>query len=177
MKYTVKRTAVLACAALMIGSVSLAASTPKVQAMGLPNPIVTYDTYESVVKDAGFTPLYLTRDAGFSCYYLSLIGKNTADIGFQRLGQPETTVRVRTMPQKADKSIKDISGIYSVTWKDQVIDGVPVSIAKINDTSYVAHWKMGDYQFSAQAAGMSAPQFKAILENSLVDDSAHYFVK
>ena len=83
MKYTVKRTAVLACAALMIGSVSLAASTPKVQAMGLPNPIVTYDTYESVVKDAGFTPLYLTRDAGFSCYYLSLIGKNTADIGFQ----------------------------------------------------------------------------------------------
>ena len=42
----------------MIGSVSLAASTPKVQAMGLPNPIVTYDTYESVVKDAGFTPLY-----------------------------------------------------------------------------------------------------------------------
>lgn len=75
MKYTVKRTAVLACAALMIGSVSLAASTPKVQAMGLPNPIVTYDTYESVVKDAGFTPLYLTRDAGFSCYYLSLIGK------------------------------------------------------------------------------------------------------
>ena len=102
MKYTVKGTAVLACAALMIGSVSLTASTPKVQAMGLPNPIVTYDTYESVVKDAGFTPLYLT------C-------KNTADIGFQRLGQPETTVRVRTIPQKADKSIKDISGIYSVT--------------------------------------------------------------
>ena len=58
-------------------------------------------------------PLYLTRDAGFSCYYLSLIGKHTADIGFQRLGQPETTVRVRTMPQKADKSMKDISGVYS----------------------------------------------------------------
>ena len=75
MKYTVKGTAVLACAALMIGSVSLTASTPKVQAMGLPNPIVTYDTYESVVKDAGFTPLYLTRDAGFSCYYLSLNGR------------------------------------------------------------------------------------------------------
>ena len=148
MKYTVKRTAVLACAALMIGSVSLAASTPKVQAMGLPNPIVTYDTYESVVKDAGFTPLYLTRDAGFSCYYLSLIGKN-----------------------------KDISGIYSVTWKDQVIDGVTVSIAKISDTSYAAHWKVGDYQFSAQATGMSAPEFKALLENSIVDDSAHYFVK
>lgn len=136
MKYTVKGTAVLACAALMIGSVSLTASTPKVQAMGLPNPIVTYDTYESVVKDAGFTPLYLTRDAGFSCYYLSLIGKNTADIGFQRLGQPKTTVRVRTIPQKADKSIKDISGIYSVTWKDQVIDGVTVSIAKISDTTF-----------------------------------------
>ncbi|EPP16212.1 hypothetical protein G153_00405 [Megasphaera sp. BL7] len=24
---------------------------------------------------------------------------------------------------------------------------------------------------------MSAPEFKALLENSLVDDSAHYFVK
>lgn len=84
----------------MIGSVSLAASTLKVQAMGLPNPIVTYDTYKSVVKDAGFTPLYLTRDAGFSCYYLSLISKNTADIGFQRLGQPETTVRAARCRRK-----------------------------------------------------------------------------
>lgn len=177
MKHIVKNSLLVACATLMIGSTSFAASTPKVQPIGIPNPIVIYDTYENVVKDAGFTPLYLTRDAGFSCYYLSLIGKHTADIGFQRLGQPETTVRVRTMPQKADKSMKDISGVYSVTWKDQVIDGVPVSIAKINDTSYVAHWKMGDYQFSAQAAGMSAPQFKALLENSLVDDSAHYFVK
>lgn len=81
------------------------------------------------------------------------------------------------MPQKADKSIKDIPGIYSVTWKDQVIDGVIVSIAKISDTSYAAHWKVGDYQFSAQATGMSAPEFKALLKNSLVDDSAHYFVK
>lgn len=115
MKYTVKGTAVLACAALMIGSVSLTASTPKVQAMGLPNPIVTYDTYESVVKDAGFTPLYLTRDAGFSCYYLSLIGKNTADIGFQRLGQPETTVRVRTMPQAPRNSRPSWKTVSSTT--------------------------------------------------------------
>ena len=122
-------------------------------------------------------PLYLTRDAGFSCYYLSLIGKHTADIGFQRLGQPETTVRVRTMSQKADKSMKDISGVYSVTWKDQVIAGGPVIIAKINNASSGAHTQGGAGRVSAQAAGMSAPQFKALLENSLVDDSAHYFVK
>ena len=98
-------------------------------------------------------PLYLTRDAGFSCYYLSLIGKHTADIGFQRLGQPETTVRVRTMPQKADKSMKGISGVYSVTWKDQVIDGVPVSIAKINDTSYVARRSLESGRLSVLCPG------------------------
>ena len=159
-------------------SASFAASPAKeARLAGVPNPIVTYDTYQAAAKTAGFAPLYLTKDAGYSCNYISLISKDTADLGFQKLGQTSTTVRVRTMPQKADKSMKDISGVYSVTWKDQVIDGVPVSIAKINDTSYVAHWKVGDYQFSAQAAGMSAPQFKALLENSLVDDSAHYFVK
>lgn len=177
MKNRVKKSVLLACATLMIGSVSFAASTSKAQIIGMPNPIVTYDTYESAVHTAGFTPLYLTRDAGYSCCYISLIGKHTADLGFQKLGQPETTVRVRTMPQKADKSIKDISGVYSVTWNDQVIDGITVSMAKISDTSYAAHWKVGDYQFSAQASGMSATEFKALLENSLVDDSAHYFVK
>lgn len=177
MKGSLKKSVLLAGAALMISSVSLAANTSDGRFIGMPNPIVTYDTYESAVHTAGFTPLYLTRDAGYSCYYISLIGKHTADLGFQKLGQPETTVRVRTMPQKADTTVKDISGVYSVTWKDQVIDGQTVSMAKISDTSYVAHWKVGDYQFSAQASGMSAPEFKALLENSLVDDSAHYFVK
>ena len=176
MKHIVKKSVLLACAAFMIGSASLAAG-PKVQPIGMPNPIVSYDTYESAVETAGFTPLYLTRDAGFSCTSINLISKYTADLRFQKLGQPETTVCVRTMPQKVDKSVKDISGVYSVTWNDQVIDGVTVSIAKISDTSYAAHWKVGDYQFSAQATGMSAPEFKALLENSLVDDSAHYFVK
>lgn len=177
MKNIVKKSVLFACATLMIGSTSLAASTPQVQAIGMPDPIVTYDTYENAVHTAGFTPLYLTRDAGYSCTSISLISKHTADLGFQKLGQPETTVRVRTMPQKTDKSVTDISGVYSVTWNDQVIDGVTVSMAKISDTSYAAHWKVGDYQFSAQAEGMSAPEFKALLENSLVDDSAHYFVK
>lgn len=73
MKHIVKNSLLVACATLMIGSTSFAASTPKVQPIGIPNPIVIYDTYENVVKDAGFTPLYLTRDAGFSCYYLSLV--------------------------------------------------------------------------------------------------------
>lgn len=177
MKGSLKKSVLLAGAALMISSVSLAANTSDGRFIGMPNPIVTYDTYESAVHTAGFTPLYLTRDAGYSCYYISLIGKHTADLGFQKLGQPETTVRVRTMPQKADTTAKDISGVYSVTWKDQIIDGQTVSMAKISDTSYVAHWKVGDYQFSAQASGMSALEFKSLLENSLVDDSAHYFVK
>ncbi|MCI7599523.1 MAG: hypothetical protein MSS75_00495 [Megasphaera sp.] len=65
MKNIVKKSVLFACATLMIGSTSLAASTPQVQAIGMPNPIVTYDTYESAVHTAGFTPLYLTRDAGY----------------------------------------------------------------------------------------------------------------
>ena len=96
------------------------------------NPIVTYDTYQAAAKTAGFAPLYLTKDAGYSCNYISLISKDTADLGFQKLGQTSTTVRVRTMPQKAAKGTNDISGVYSVTWKDQVIDGTTVSVAKTN---------------------------------------------
>lgn len=81
------------------------------------------------------------------------------------------------MPQKAAKGTNDISGVYSVTWKDQVIDGTTVSVAKISDNSYAAHWKVGDYLFSAQAENMSAAEFQSLLEDSLVDASTHYFVK
>ena len=114
-------------------SASFAASPAKeARLAGVPNPIVTYDTYQAAAKTAGFAPLYLTKDAGYSCNYISLISKDTADLGFQKLGQTSTTVRVRTMPQKAAKGTNDISGVYSVTWKDQVIDGTTVSVAKTN---------------------------------------------
>ena len=178
MTKVVKRAALLACTACLLTSASFAASPAKeARLAGVPNPIVTYDTYQAAAKTAGFAPLYLTKDAGYSCNYISLISKDTADLGFQKLGQTSTTVRVRTMPQKAAKGTKDISGVYSVTWKDQGIDGTTVSVAKISDNSYAAHWKVGDYLFSAQAENMSAAEFQSLLEDSLVDASTHYFVK
>lgn len=77
-------------------SASFAASPAKeARLAGVPNPIVTYDTYQAAAKTAGFAPLYLTKDAGYSCNYISLISKDTADLGFQKLGQTSTSASAR----------------------------------------------------------------------------------
>ena len=152
----IRRMVLLTCTACTLVSTCIASSTEINTKVGIPNPIVTYDTYQELAKKAGFTPLYLTRDSGYSCTNISLIGRDTADLSFQKLGNPSINIHVRTMLQKQPSTTKDISGIYNVEWKEQVIDGVTVYIAKLNDMSYAAHWNVDDYQFAAQADNINS---------------------
>ena len=173
----IRRMVLLTCTACTLVSTCIASSTEINTKVGIPNPIVTYDTYQELAKKAGFTPLYLTRDSGYSCTNISLIDRDTADLAFQKLGRPSTNVHVRTMLQKQPPTTKDVSGIYGAKWEESVIDGVTVYIAKLDDTSYAAHWTVDDYQFAAQADNINSAEFQALLENSLVQASSHYFIK
>lgn len=140
----------------------------------MPNPIVKYQSYDDAVNAVGFMPLYLPKISGYSCNYISVIGNKMADLGFQKQGEVNSKLRVRTALQ-ASFSSDDISGIYSVTWDHKNIDDTDISIAKINENSYAAHWKTGKYLFSVQAEEVSYSDFMSLLSDALVDLSAYYY--
>ena len=168
-----KRTLAVTAACLLLAPAAFAA--PEAQGVRIPNPIVTYDTYEGAARAVGFTPLYLTRDSGYACTYISVIDKDVADLGFTKLGQADTTVRVRTALKKNDKD-NNLSGIYGYQWEKKTINGETVQIAKLGEQEYAAQWSNGKYSFAAQAKGLEGAAFESLLSNSLVDDTAHYFI-
>lgn len=168
-----KRTLAVASACLVLAPAAFAATPAK--GVQIPNPIVAYDTYDAAAKAAGFTPLYLTKDSGYACTYISVISKELADLGFTKLGQPDTTLRVRTALKKNNKN-NNLSGIYGAKWEKKTVNGKEVQIAKLGDNEYAAQWDQGKYSFAAQAKGLEGAAFESLLSNSLVDVTDHYFL-
>ncbi|WP_196599784.1 hypothetical protein [Pectinatus frisingensis] len=158
----------------IMGTNTLAAAPSLDTSTGMPNPIVVYKTYDEAANAAGFNPLYLPKLSGYTCNYISLIEKKTIDLGFQKQGDVNKNLRIRTA-LKDDFTDDDISGAYSVAWEPQIIDNVKVYVGKINRNTYAAHWKQGKYLFSANAKGVSQLEFKLLLSDGLVDLSNHYF--
>lgn len=62
----------------------------------VPNPYVSYATYQDAARVLGFCPLTLSRDSGYALDGISVISGRSSDLSFVRLGQPETKVRIRT---------------------------------------------------------------------------------
>ena len=140
----------------------------------LANPIKEYDTYFEAKKVLGFAPLYLPTIAGYNLYYVSVINGELADLSYRRLGAPDTEIRVRTALETADGK-KDISGIYSSSWTETTVKDLPVTMCKLRNKTFAAHWKTGGYLFSVQTEGLSQTEFADLLEDGLVDLSLHYY--
>lgn len=137
--------------------------------------MVDYDNYADAAKVLGYAPLYLTKDSGYACTHISLISKEMADLGFAKLGQPDTTLRIRTALNKVNKD-NNLSGIYGAKWEKKTVNGEEVQIAKLGDQEYAAQWNNGKYSFSVQARGLDGAGFASLLSNSLVDTTDHYFL-
>jgi hypothetical protein len=172
-----KRWVTAALAVTIIGGFAFsqeAAAASKGMLCGMPNPITTYDTYGEAASVAHFRPLYLPMATGYDCHSVSLIDKTVADLRFVKRSDQQVSLRVRTAQKSANLGT-DISGVYSVTWQDKLIDGHSVSLATIKQNSYVAHWQQGTYLFSAEGENMSYTEFIDILRDGLVDMSEHYY--
>lgn len=163
----------IASACLVLAPAAFAA--PQAKGAQIPNPIVNYDSYADAAKVLGYAPLYLTKDSGYACTHISLISKEMADLGFARLGQPDTTLRIRTTLNKVNKN-GNLSGIYGAKWEKKTVNGEEVQIAKLGDKEYAAQWNQGKYAFSVQAKGLDGAGFESLLSNSLVDTTEHYFL-
>jgi hypothetical protein len=168
-----KRSLAIASACLVLAPAAFAA--PQAKGAQIPNPIVNYDSYADAAKVLGYAPLYLTKDSGYACTHISLISKEMADLGFARLGQPDTTLRIRTALNKVNKD-NNLSGIYGAKWEKKTVNGEEVQIAKLGDKEYAAMWNQGKYSFSVQAKGLDGAGFASLLSNSLVDTTDHYFL-
>ena len=174
-------TLVAACAAVLL-AMPVSSEAAVMQGVGMPNPMVSYDTVQAAAKEAGFQPLYLPEISGYHVDFVYVVSKNVIDIGYTRDGDTETTLRVRTA-RASSQSSDDISGVYSVKWKTQTIDNTKVSIAQVpgvdrsktNPDGYAAHWQVGDMLYSVSADHIAQPEFMHLLKTGLLDLSQHYY--
>ena len=156
-----------------------ASSHPDVM-VGMPNPMVEYGSVRDAARAAGFTPLYLPALSGYHVSFVYVIDKTTVDIGYTRDGDANTTLRLRTA-RSSSLQTRDISGIYSVEWKDKTLDDVPVAIASVPALSkdvrdgYAAHWSVDGWLFSVYAEQIAQPEFLHLLQDGLIDLSRHYY--
>ena len=164
---------------LLAGSPAMTKAADPV-AVGMPNPMVAYDSVITAKKAAGFTPLYLPELSGYHVKAVYVYHKDLVDIRYATAGDSQTQLHLRTAKAAAQAN-DDISGIYSVTWEKEPIDGIEVAIAKVPAASkaeqdgYAAHWSVNGMLFSATAEHIAKPEFLHILKTGLVDLSRHYF--
>ena len=190
MDKVMKSAATLAAAVFLVAgavSVEAAAETEepaaaeKIQEIGLPNPIVSYDTIAEMEIVLGFTPLMLPSSSGYVCTNMSVIDGVTADMEYIAKGRLQDegsslTVRSAELAKVADLK-GDISGVYSAKWEKKKAGQSVVYIAKLADDSFAAHWVNEQYAFSFVGHKISRDKFLLLLRNILVPQTERDFVE
>ena len=60
-------------------------------------------------------------------------------------------------------------------WKDIEIGSTVVSVAKLSDKSFAAHWIEGGYAFSFMGENMKEKDFESLLSGYFIDVTEHVF--
>ena len=144
--------------------------------VGMPNPIVSYNTFEDVVEELGYVPLYVPKSSGYTVNYMSIISGTVADIRFNKRWETDTKLAVRTYKRAAGEELRDISGVHGVKWRVDLSGGIPIYLARISENSNVAAWSVGQYTFAATADNLSFAAFRTLVFDELADLTTHYFI-
>lgn len=166
------------------------------KAVGVPNPMVSYDNVVSAKAAAGFQPLYLPSISGYHVSNVWVIAGDVIDIEYTSDIEPVSKFRLRTarctelMNESTNGTYMagalgtsnegGISGIYGAKWQQEKINGLPVSIAEIPKENtapvdYAAHWTHNNMLFSASSENMTYREFWRLLEHGLVELSLNYY--
>lgn len=124
-----KRILAAAASLLILGIAGPAFAAPAA-GPAIPNPYVSYATYQDAARVLAFCPLTLSRDSGYALDGVFVIGGHSADLSFVRLGQIEATVRIRTALKK-EISKENLSGIYGIKWNKQPVNKTILNIAQL----------------------------------------------
>ncbi len=144
--------------------------------VSLPNPVISYASFNEIVQNVGFTPLYIPKKSGYNITAMLTIDNRLAEIRYSRKWEPSVSLQVRTYRRAAGEELKDISGVYGVKWRVNITNGITTYIAKIEENKHVAAWAVGNYTFSAYVENLSFAAFYALVSDELVDLSNHYYL-
>ena len=147
-------------------------------AQEIPNPMVPYDSYASMVSALSFHPLYFPLSSGLELTERYIISGTTAEICYtSRYGQEEKRARfvVRTTLLSDGMNAETLSGVYGADWKLQQLGHTQVQIAELGSDSFVAYWTQGGYAFSVGADHLNRWDFLRQLRDNLIDLSEHYY--
>ncbi len=158
-------------AAFVLGSallVPLGMTSAKDPVIGMPNPLVQYQTYSELSDAVDFRPLSMPRGTFLAGKYKSTdyiaISGDVADVRYAL----ENGGSLMFRSAKVGKGTQDISGIYGAKWKEANFDGVIVSRAKLKDNVYAARWNVGEYTFAVTSEKLKEKDFKKLI-SVLVD--------
>ncbi|WP_299144635.1 hypothetical protein [uncultured Dialister sp.] len=172
MKKWVKAAAVMVLgAALFMPAMMSEARMPS--RIGIPNPLVEYDSYGRLGQVVGFQPLFLTKSFGYKVDSYIAISRQTADIRYSNDDGARLTVRSALRDRK--NGGEDISGVYTGKWEKKEIAHSTVYVAKTDEKTYTARWTCGAYAFAVTGEGMSEEEFSHILAGYFVDMTEHYY--
>ena len=144
--------------------------------VNVPNPIVSYPSFEEAAKKVGFIPLYIPKKSGFAMNYIAVISGNMVEIRYGKRWEPTVTLSVRTYKRSAGEELKDISGVQGVKWKIDLSSGMTIYIARVNNNTNAAAWSVGQYTFAAMTENLSFAAFHSFIVEELVDLCNHYFI-
>ena len=164
---------------LAIGTFGFTTVAAAEKAVGMPNPMVSYDSVADAKIAAGFQPLYLPSISGYHVGKVLVIAGDIIDIEYMSDTEPVGKFRLRTS-RCTELMNDDISGVHGVKWESEKISGLSVAIAEVpNEKSksvgYAAHWSYNNMLFSVSAENMTYREFWRLLEHGLVELSLNYF--
>ena len=164
---------------LTIGTFCISTASAAEKMVGMPNPMVSYNTVAEAKAEAGFQPLYLPSISGYHVNQVWVIGGDVIDIEYCSDNQPVGKFRLRTA-RCTELTNDNISGIYGATWNKEKINGLSVAIAEIYyekdmPIDYAAHWTHNNMLFSVSGEKLTYREFWRLLEHGLVELSQNYF--
>jgi hypothetical protein len=164
---------------LAIGTFGFTTVAAAEKAVGMPNPMVSYDSVADAKIAAGFQPLYLPSISGYHVNKVWVIAGDIIDIEYVSDNQPVGKFRLRTA-RCTELRNDDISGIYGAKWRQEKIKGIETSITEVYGmnkklTGYAAHWTHNNMLFSVSGENMTYREFGRLLSNGLLELSVNYF--
>ena len=167
-----------AVAALVLGStllLPLSMASAKEPMVGMPNPLVEYRTYNELSDAVHFRPLSMPKGTFLAgkykpAAYIAISG----DVADVRYGLEKDDGQLMLRSAKVGKGNQDISGIYTKNWKEKNLDGVTVSVAKVDKNHYAARWKVGSYTFAMYGEKMKEKAFMKLLPTMVDYTEQHY---